>query len=154
MKRSLFFLLALALFSCGSKTIYNKMDEGFKDNRWPKSDVKTYSFELAKQAAGCSMDVRFSHVYGYQFQTVPLVMTITYPDGKTVSKDIVLKVTDSNGKDLGECAGDICDLTQTVITDSEPMPVGKYMITLKHTFQAGFLPNVLGVGIRVIQSAD
>jgi gliding motility-associated lipoprotein GldH len=141
------------LFSCNDKTVYDKVDKDFPENRWQKSDVKTYTFEITKTGVNYTVEVLFSHIYGYQFSSAPLIAEITYPDGKLVSNGIILQIIGEDGEDLGDCAGDYCDLTQPII-NNEPLAVGKYSVKLSHNFQAEFLPNVLGVGIQVKQEFD
>lgn len=153
MKRLLFVLLTILLFSCNSKTIYDQVDKDFAKNRWQKSDVRTYSFEITTKGVYHNVYVLFSHVYGYQFSSAPLVAEITYPDGKVESRGIILQITGEDGEDLGDCAGDYCDIRQEIMKN-EVLPVGKYTVKLSHNFQAEFLPNVLGIGIEVEQAVD
>lgn len=146
-------LMLVALSSCDQNRVYNKFDKNFKENRWQKTDVRTYEFEIVQGATPYNMDLHFAHIFGYQFPSVPLVVTIENPDKSITTKNIQLNILDENGKDKGDCAGDICDLYVTVF-EGESLPVGKYKVAISHQFQGEFLPNILGLGIEVTTAMD
>ena len=146
-------LMLVALSSCEQNRVYNKFEKNFKENRWQKTDIRTYEFEIVQGATQYNMDLHFSHIFGYQFPSVPLTITIENPDKTVTTKNINLEITDENGKDKGDCAGDICDLYATVF-EGESLPVGKYKVAISHQFQGEFLPNILGLGIEVYASRD
>lgn len=146
-------LMLVALSSCEQNRVYNKFEKNFKENRWQKTDIRTYEFEIVQGATQYNMDLHFSHIFGYQFPSVPLTITIENPDKTVTTKNINLEITDENGKDKGDCAGDICDLYVTVF-EGESLPVGKYKVAISHQFQGEFLPNILGLGIEVYASRD
>lgn len=148
---ALLFLIVLA--SCNGNKVYDQFETDFDDNRWPKTDIRTYDFEITQGATNYNMALHFSHVYGYQFPSVPLTVTIENPDKTITTKNINLEITDENGKDRGDCAGDICDL-YTNVFENQPLPVGKYKVTISHQFQGEFLPNILGLGIEVTAALD
>lgn len=141
------------LAGCNGKTLYSETDSDFPDNRWLKSDVKFYEFHIKQPATQYELEVFFSHIYGYQFPKVPLIAEITHPDGKITSLEFDLVIKNDQGEDLGDCAGDYCDLIQKIPTQ-QPLVPGSYKVRLMHDFEGEFLPNVLGVGIRVEQLVD
>lgn len=146
-------LMLVALSSCDQNSVYNKFDKNFEENRWQKTDVRTYEFEIVQGATPYNMDLHFSHIFGYQFPSVPLVVTIENSDKTITTKTIQLDLLDKEGKDKGDCAGDICDLYVTVF-EGESLPVGKYKVAISHQFQGEYLPNILGLGIEVTTAMD
>lgn len=146
-------LILIIFSSCEQSKVYNKFEKNFKENRWQKTDVRTYEFEIVQGATQYNMDLHFSHIFGYQFPSVPLTVTIENPDKTITTKNINLQILDEEGKDKGDCAGDICDLYTTVF-EGESLPVGKYKVAISHQFQGEFLPNILGLGIEVYASRD
>ena len=145
--------MLVVLSSCEQNQVYTKFEKNFKENRWQKTDVRTYEFEIVQGATQYNMYLHFAHIYGYQFPTVPLTITILNPDKTITTKKIDLQIIDENGKDKGDCAGDICDLYDTVF-ENESLPVGKYKVSVSHQFQGEYLPNILGFGIEVSASLD
>ena len=147
-------LLALVtLSSCEQSKVYDKFEKNFEEKRWQKTDVRTYEFEITQGATNYNMDIHFAHIFGYQFSSVPLIVTIENPDKTVTTKNITLEITDENGKDKGDCAGDICDLYTTVF-ENQPLAVGIYKVSIGHNFQGEFLPNILGLGIEVTATLD
>lgn len=137
-----------ALFSgCSGNAIFEDKKRSFEDNRWQKSQPLTFPVTVEKTGV-YSFEVFFSHVYDYQFPEVPLLLQIRYPDSHLEVQRAVLNLKDAQGKELGDCAGDYCDLWQEIRPGRALQP-GHYEITLSHEFQAAFLPNVLAVGLRV-----
>ena len=146
-------LMLVVLSSCEKNTVYEKFEKNFKENRWQKTDARTYEFEIVQGATQYNMELHFAHIYGYQFPSIPLKVTIEYPDKTVTTKNVNLEITYEDGKDKGDCAGDICDL-HAAIFEGESLPVGKYKVTLSHNFEGEYLPNILGLGIEVYASID
>ncbi|MBD3582098.1 gliding motility lipoprotein GldH family protein [Flavobacterium selenitireducens] len=152
MKRLALALLAILATSCTSEAVFSKTDTAFAANRWQKSDIKTYEFEIDQAATPYEMQVFFSHVYGYQFEKVPLIAEVTYPDGQLSSLKFDLIVKDASGE-LGDCVGDYCDMTQKIEL-ARPLDKGKHKVRLMHDFNGEYLPNVLALGLRVEKLMD
>lgn len=80
-------LLALVtLSSCDGNRVYSKFEKNFKEKRWQKTDIRTYEFEITQGATNYNMDIHFAHVFGYQFPSVPLTLTIENPDKTIITK--------------------------------------------------------------------
>ena len=79
---------------------------------------------------------------------VPINFIIENPAGEKENITIALKIKDSSGKQLAECAGDVCDLYYK-IKEKTKLQKGKYKITIFHSFKGPFLPNVIGIGLSV-----
>lgn len=145
----LFFLLFLVgLISCNSSNTFSQFDKMPESNHWEQSDAKTYEFTIDNDTILYDIKFLFSHVYGYQFPDFPLDISIESPDGKKEVLNTTLLIKDGNGNDLGECSGDICDLS-TIIRGKTILQKGKYKITVSHSFKGPYLPNVIGVGLEV-----
>ena len=149
MKTKILLLLSLftILISCSKQNEYNKFVEFGTENRWQKPDVKTFEFDLTDDAQ-YNLTFRFSHVYDYQFASVPIHFSIEKPNGEKDNFSIDLPIKDSAGKDLGECAGDVCDLNYK-IKEKTKLAKGKYKVTVSHSFTGPYLPNVIGIGLKV-----
>ncbi len=145
-------LLLLSLFtiliSCSKQNQFSQFDTFGEENRWQKADAKTFEFDITDDAQLYNLVFRFSHVYGYQFASIPLNVVIESPDGKKEELKIDVSIKDDSGKDLGECAGDICDLNYK-IEEKIKLQKGNYKITFSHSFEGPYLPNVIGIGLNV-----
>ncbi len=147
----IFVPLFLLLLSCDGKSVFREF-ERFESNRWFKNKVQTYDVTIDETGLYDVM-IDFSHVHGVKLPEIPVQLAIESAEKKTIMATAVLELKDLNGNDLSDCTGDICDLKQTVIK-SESFSAGKYTIRLSQTFAHEYLPNVIGVGIRLHPSAN
>lgn len=153
MKSKLLLLVSFLtiLISC-SKNQLSQFATFGEDNRWQQSDVQTFSFDITDDSQLYDLSFKFSHVYDYQFASVPIQFEIESPDGKTEKLNIDLSIKDSNGKQLADCSGDVCDLSYK-IKEKVKFIKGIYKLKISHNFKgAPYLPNVIGIGIKVENS--
>lgn len=150
--KKIFLLLLITglLLSCNSKSVYDELDTNFPENRWLKTDVRTHEFTIPEGEENYNMVLHFSHVYGYQFASVPITIDITNPDQTNVVKTVNLQIKDDAGQELGDCAGDYCDLFHTFMANEALLP-GNYQVKISQQFPGDFMPNVLGIGIKVVK---
>lgn len=148
-----FALLLLALcVSCQSDNVIDKLDTDFADNRWGADTIKSFPFTIEKEGE-YDVYVRFSHVAGFQFREIPMKLILTTSSTPVYLSVQPIKVVDESGKDTGDCSGDICDLEQRFTSRLTLLP-GHYVATLQQRFPNAYLPNVLGVGIRITPSSQ
>jgi gliding motility-associated lipoprotein GldH len=147
-KKYVLLLVLLTTFSCSKQNHFSQFIEFPDENRWDVADKKTFEFEIDDDTKNYNVSLLFSHVYGYQFNSIPIVFEIENPDGTTeeIKEDLLIK--DDEGKDLGDCVGDICDLNYTFKSKTK-LQKGTYKITVSHSFNGLFLPNVIGIGLKV-----
>lgn len=151
MKTKITFLFAaLTLFvSCDKSKLFSQFDTFGEENRWQNSDVKVYEFAIDDDSQSYDLTFRFSHVFDYQFASVPIQFVIESPDGKKEILAIDLAIKETNGKEIAECAGDVCDLKYKLKTKTKLLK-GTYKVTVSHNFKgASYLPNVIGIGLEV-----
>jgi len=151
MKTKILFLSSLffILISCTSSSTFNQFDKMPENNRWEKSDSKVYEFDITDDSKFYNIVFQFSHVYDYQFATVPIQFVIENPNGEKESLAVDMPIKGTNGKEIAECSGDVCDLKYS-IKEKTKLIKGKYKITISHNFKgASYLPNVIGIGLNV-----
>ncbi|MGL2965212.1 hypothetical protein [Flavobacterium sp. XGLA_31] len=144
----LLFFFSLFL-SCSQQGHYSVFDTFGEDNRWNQTDTKTFDFEITDESKPYDITFKFSHVYDYQFASVPLTFVIESPNGQKETLPVDLKIKDASGKQLADCSGDVCDLVYPIKKKTK-LTKGIYKITVSHRFKgAPFLPNVIGIGLNV-----
>ena len=151
MKTKIIFLVAsiFTLISCSKeKANYSKFDLFPETHQWKQSDAKTFDFTIDNDSQSYDIVFKFSHVFDYQFNSVPINFVMETPDGKKEKFTIDLQIKDSSGKQLADCSGDVCDLT-LAIKDNIKLAKGNYKITVTNSFKGPYLPNVIGVGLEV-----
>ncbi len=149
MRIKYFFLASLFLIivSCNNSSVYNEGHE-FPKNQWQKKDPKTFDFTIEDDALLYDVNFLLSYVYDYQFASAPLSFKWTKPDGTSEVIPVDFKFKDENGKELGDCAGDICDLKHTLISKTL-LQKGEHQITVSHSFHFDYLPNIIHIGLDV-----
>ena len=147
MRKLLLLLPLLLLFACGQPVV-EETTKDFPENRWDKSDVKTFDFELKDDIVSGRLVLKFSHVFEPLFNRVPLRIVMQKPDGEEEIISTALMLDDENGKHLSDCGGDLCDLKQ-VIKNNIPFQKGNYKITISHNFPTEYVPNVVLLGVLV-----
>jgi gliding motility-associated lipoprotein GldH len=145
------FLTIFLLISCSEKTDYKKFIKLPEDHRWLKSDSKIFEFTIDDDTKLYDVTFEFSHIYDYQFASVPIKIDVKNPSGEEEFHNIDFNIKDSKGKPLADCGGDICDMSMNVIEKTKLLK-GKYQIKVGHDFDGPYNPNVIGVGIKVTQS--
>lgn len=148
MKKVLFLLLVLALSSCNKEVVFKETFKDFPDNRWALNDVKTFKIDLKEPVKNAVINLQFSHVFGFQYKSVPLAMVLQRPDGKQDDIFVELKFTDAEGNSLSDCAGDVCDLI-TPVKKNLDLENGEYKLILLNKFNGEYIPNVLALGVTV-----
>ena len=144
----LFVGIFFLLISCNKKAVFDQFDTDFENNRWLEKDIKTYDFTIDDDSKLYNITFAFSHVYDYQFSSVPLNIKIVDPSGKEEPMTIDLQIKDASGKQLADCSGDVCDLFFK-IKEKTKLQKGNYKAIISHSFSGPYLPNVIGVGLKV-----
>ncbi|SHJ49137.1 gliding motility-associated lipoprotein GldH [Flavobacterium haoranii] len=139
-------VLFLGLVSCNSSNTVDIFQKDFKENRWSKNDLKRLTFSI-EETANYDIDLHLGHIYEYQFDVIPLQVTLFKDEQILFQETIDVKVKE-NGKDLGECVGDICDL-YAVLKQDYNLDKGLYSLQIENKFDREYLPNVLGIGVRI-----
>jgi len=151
MKTKITFLcfLLLSLMSClKDGGLYRNFQDFPENHQWKKSDAKSFDFTIDNDTQLYDITFKFSHVYDYQFNSVPIDFVMENPDGTKEKFSIDLKIKDPSGKQLADCSGDVCDLSYT-LKEGVALSKGTYKITTSNSFKGSYLPNVIGVGLEV-----
>lgn len=150
MKNTCFTLIAVLLLfsSCKKTEVYRKFNDDFVENRWENNAVQSFDFSIEDDKQLYDVVLNFSHVYDYQFESIPLTVSIFNPKGEEEKLSFDLKIKDENGKELADCGGDFCDLKYK-IKGKTILQKGNYKINISHNFKGPYLPNVLGVGLEI-----
>lgn len=147
-KTLLFLSLFAILTSCSKLNQYKEFVSFGEENHWQKAAAQTFEFDITDDVKLYNIVFKFSHVYDYQFASIPINFTIENPKGEKENFSVDLAIKDSSGKELAECSGDVCDLDYT-IKEKTKLQKGLYKVTISHSFEGPYLPNVLGIGLNV-----
>jgi gliding motility-associated lipoprotein GldH len=144
LKKTCFLLLSLTLFSCDSNVVYDSFSNDFKDNRWVSEDYREFDFIIEKEG-NYEVQLHFGHIDKYQIPKVDVEILMTSPNGTVKTIPMVLDMQSETLK--SDCMGDICDLFIPIVSDN--MIQGNHKIVVKNTSKYPYLPDVLGIGVKV-----
>jgi gliding motility-associated lipoprotein GldH len=150
MKKYILVLFGLFLVSCDKNKVHDSFERDFILNRWITNEEQTFEFSIPEDGV-YDIDLHFGHVYDFQFATIPLELTFLNEEKIINQKAIDLVIKNDIGEDLADCTGDICDLYQNIEKELT-IKKGTYIIKVKNKFPASYLPNILGLGIRVTKT--
>lgn len=145
--------LTIVLTSCNEKKIYDELNKDFPEQRWQKSDAKTFEFTIEQEARYYDVNVHFAYLSDFPLNPVPMTVKIIYPDGSEENKEISIAIKNEEGKETGDCGGDYCDIRKAIFKD-EALKKGVYKVSIQQNFNGAYLPNVNGIGVEVIAQAD
>ncbi len=146
MNKFLLLIITFLFISCNNPNeVYDKKYT-FSQNRWKLEDKKTFEFDVT-ETGNYNIKFLFSHVYDYQFVNVPLLFELKNEIGKVENIPLELAIKE-NGEDIGDCAGDYCDIYYS-IKSKVLLNKGTHKIFVSNTFDFPYLPNVLAIGIKV-----
>jgi hypothetical protein len=118
-----------------------------KDYRWDYENSRSFNFEINEELPYC-IKLQLGHIYDFQTNKIPVEVTLIDPNGVKEVQIVNIIVKDENNKDIGNCAGDICDVYQ-VYKEKEYLKKGFYKISIKNVSKGIFVTNVLGIGVIV-----
>jgi len=150
MKKIFAFLALCSLLSCKDSNVItvSETSKEFPANRWQKDDTKKFKFTLGEGLMSADVKLLFSHVHEPGYASVPLLVTISGPDGLNDQIPVNLQLTGADGKAASDCVGDVCDLTVTV-QQGATLKAGDYQIAVTNNFNTAYVPNVLAVGVKI-----
>lgn len=96
-----FFLVA----SCDSKAVYDEYKS--VPNKWHKDSVASFSFKAPDTTNAYNLYVNLRNNEAYKYSNLFLIVTLNYPNGKTVKDTLEYKMAKPNGELLGEGFTDI-----------------------------------------------
>lgn len=146
--RYLILACTVAFISCKKEGIAHFEKSDFENNRWYKTQPITLTFNNTT-AQTANIDFNLGYVYGSQFAKIPLELYITNPLHQIDKIPVTLHLLDKNKNELGECVGDLCDITQVIAKNYAFNEIGTYKIQVLNTFSHAYLPNVNSVSVRV-----
>jgi gliding motility-associated lipoprotein GldH len=143
-------LLMVLVTTISCNHVYKSYDkESFSSFAWDDGQIVSFSPEIDDIGKTYSISMGFRHHYGLQTSKFRVRMKIVSPSGKEQSKDYDVLLKDTVGKNIGSCAGDLCDLDMIVFSEVKFTERGVHRVSISHQ-EAGYqIPGVMEVGIII-----
>lgn len=140
--------LLLPFLACNKNKVFDAKTE-FAEYKWVKIKKVEFQPEITDNAKAYTITIAFRHIYGFNFQELPLNVEISSPSGKTENKKYYLQIADENNKYLSECSGDYCDLKSIVENNFKFTENGKYKFSISHELPVDIASNIIDIGMII-----
>lgn len=141
------------LLSCsGEKTIFEKYHQ-FPNLTWNRFEFVTFEVPVEDVSAAYDIFLTLRHIPEMQFPELVFNITMFLPGEEMRTADYTLGLFDSEGRQLSNCLGDLCDITMPIRQEfyfSEP---GTVTIEIENKFTKMELPGMMKVGLIVKKAA-
>lgn len=153
MKRIVFLLILLAVsaLSCTKNKIFEKYVD-IENNRWKNSEAISFDVDIKDANIPYDVIVCVRHSTYYAFANLNLIVSMTTPQGENRVKPLTIFVRSSDGKFLGDGAGDLWDISAPAYEKLTFNSPGIYKFDITNTMPMYELPNILDVGLIVKKS--
>jgi len=144
-------VLLLILSSCNSDIIFSD-SVVMPGNKWELSNVPGFSAQVADTIQ--LTDVYFTIRTGsdYPFRNLFLFVTVSSPDGNTMTDTLEFHLADEKGNWYGKGFGDIHELNLPYRTNVFFPLKGTYLFNIQHGMRIGDLRGVYDFGLRIEKS--
>lgn len=141
-KTVILFLVLVLILSCNKKQVYKKFENNLEAARWNEKEVKNHTFQILDDTNNYDIIIDISHVLGTELNEFPVHFELIYPNGTVDNGEILVNFKNS------DCLGDICDAS-FLLKENSTLSKGQYRVKLYPKSEFGFVPNIIGVGLRV-----
>lgn len=150
----LYGFLILFLFSGCKKNNEIISYHKFKDQTWNRFDKITFNIPIL--AVDKRYDVYFfaNHTKNYEYDNLRFNMIMTTPSGEERIKEYKFMLKNTTDGFLGECRGDSCTASIVLRKGISMEKIGMLRIEIETLVPRLQINNVLGIGIRMVPSAQ
>jgi len=150
----LYGFLILLLFSGCKKSNEILSYHKFKDQTWSRFDKITFNIPIID--VDKQYDVYFfaNHTKNYEFDNLRFNMIMTTPSGEERIKDYKFMLKNTTGGFVGECRGDSCTASIVLRKGMSIEKIGMLRIEIETLVPRLQIENILGIGIRLVPSAQ
>jgi gliding motility-associated lipoprotein GldH len=146
-------LAALFFTACNEKVLVDTFHE-LPAEGWAYEQTVTDSFTVANPGHYHAVASNLRVSADYPYANIHLLLTITSPDGKTVTRKVSVDLAEKSGKWLGTGLGDIYTFQKSILHRKYFNQKGQYSVTIAQDMRLANLPSVSAAGIRVEEQEE
>jgi gliding motility-associated lipoprotein GldH len=149
-KQSIFVYLSIVLITMSCTHVYKEYDkESFSTYSWDDGQEISFNPTIEDISKTYQLSLGVRHHFALNLATFNVKIKIISPSGKESSSDYKLAIKDSSNKNIGSCAGDICDLETIVIDNLKFDETGEYTFLISHNEGGYRIPGILELGLII-----
>jgi gliding motility-associated lipoprotein GldH len=148
--KKIFVYLSILLITVSCTHVYREYDkESFSTYSWDDGQELSFTPKIEDIDKTYKLTLGLRHHFALNLAGFDVNMKIITPSGKESSKDYRLNIKDSSNKNIGSCAGDMCDLETIVLDNLKFDEVGEYRVLISHNERGYKIPGILEVGVII-----
>jgi gliding motility-associated lipoprotein GldH len=149
-KKEIFVYFSVLLITVSCTHVYKEYDkESFSTYSWDDGKELSFSPKIEDISKSYELSLGVRHHFALNLASFKVNVKIIAPSGKEDSKDYTLTIKDSSNKNIGSCAGDMCDLETVVFDNLKFDETGEYKILISHNESGYRIPGILEVGLII-----
>jgi gliding motility-associated lipoprotein GldH len=141
-------LAALTFTSCDKARVFEE-NQQITDYKWKYEDAKTFVAEIKDTTQHYNLYINVRHSFQFDWRNAWVKITTTFPDGKSFDKRVNLVLSEPDGRWLGDCLGDNCDMQVQIQQNAIFPKPGKYTFKIAQDMRVNPLVAVKSVGMRI-----
>ncbi|MBG0860821.1 MAG: gliding motility lipoprotein GldH [Bacteroidales bacterium] len=146
-----FFASLMLLMSCNRDIIYSD-SMVFPGEIWRLTDIPTFYVPVTDTIYNADVVFTIRTGSDYPFRNLYLFVSVSSPDGKTISDTLQYDVADEKGIWHGKGFGDIHELNLPYKSNVFFPLKGTYQFKIRHGMRTGDLKGVYDFGLRLEKS--
>ncbi len=148
-KLSFFLLISVLVFtSCNNNSVFEQRQK-FENYTWNRLKPLMFEFNIENTDQEYNVFFTLRHITQYPYDDLKTNLTITSPSGEERTTVHTFKIKDSEGKFLGDGAGDLWDLKLPVKENMSFNEKGKYRFQIDNLMDYYDVVGLLDFGLIV-----
>ncbi|HEX2616115.1 MAG TPA: gliding motility lipoprotein GldH [Flavobacteriales bacterium] len=148
---------AMLLAGCGNEVLF-QADQELPAGRWERTNKPAFSFEVADTLGEHDVFLDVRHTGDYPYSNLYTFVTLTGPDGRTLTDTVECTLADPTGRWYGKGTGFIfSDRFQAHVLyrmHNRFPRSGRYTFTIEQAMRTDTLSGVIDVGVSVERSSS
>ena len=144
------FVFTLFLIGCQQGKVYDHYHK-FDNYQWSRFDKITFNIPI--EEAGTEADIIFMirHITQYPYDNLPVNIILLTPSGEERILEKEIKIKDEKGDFIGDGAGDLWDVEETLWPKFYFTEAGTYTIEFENIIPRPGIPGLMDIGIKVVK---
>jgi gliding motility-associated lipoprotein GldH len=149
-KYSLVYILAslMLLFSCNRNVVYTD-SQVMAEKTWKLPDIPAFRIPINDTLTSNNVFFTIRTGSSYPFRNIYLFVTVSSPDGKSITDTLQYNLADEKGNWFGKGLGDIHELTLPYKSNVYFPLKGTYLFKIQHGMRVEDLKGVYDFGMRI-----
>ncbi|MCD4665750.1 MAG: gliding motility lipoprotein GldH [Bacteroidales bacterium] len=153
-KTSLFAVLVSLLIvpSCSNNKVFQQYHK-FENLSWNRFNYLTFEVPIEETGGEYDILIAIRHLPEIPYKKINISLTINLPYGEMRTANHTLTMKDKEGKNLGNCLGDLCDITIPVRKGFKFAEPGIVKFDIENKYSKMEMPGIMEIGL-IIRKAN